>query len=908
MKSSSFFQLVNEKFTNEFLIQLQMSLEMDPKRIMDWFVPATPNIVPAGAIVLPTGLYALDSTGSPGIFLFPDDIQYINQQPNLSNIEDKLLPEKGTVRYSFCPTLETTVIPMDLHDSEKLRVHGIEVKKTDYFLQHPMCQESLSGYRATVKLDFMIWHANKWTRRFQINGAVLLDPKFKYLLMNPDTPVCFLGMDFMIKHPHLLFEPGYDSRHELEFRLAEGPFVDRSYEVSTNAWKEVIIHVDGHHNVETGNIGCGVFFKSRSIFNFFGGVSKCDAFGNKLEGLWIERGILVAIVKALQIFEALSVESDSMSKIVIIKTSSSEIEGMLTPIKWFATRIQPPYGDQRVQALENIFPPTVRDVAMYYYHMFVQRQPRFKIKIQHVAAREKSGGILAARLLATAGAEMDEFCMAVGGKEVKSGRFWDCHNTMRSPPPDTIPLETHPSLGSNSIYVSFGIGGYFLILREKASAAMQAADKAGLELSIEDATNKPENTLEQIRTAMPEKFANSVIHERGPRNYSSLTTETRAPDDSGKRKAKIVVSKRSQKSKNYNRTAPQRLSEFDNDWSLGMNDVVSDSAKMSQSGLEVTKLVQINFVRYPPYPARRVPNYQDQERIERTASFRNKRINELQASENLGVSHSGILEVLEMWKIKSEVSNATGENSMCGMGCECRIEDKCACQVGCRCEVEFISETKARPESEEAVREDKTKKTYIHNGGGSRRYIEASRPHTTEVKASNPESHTMGKPGSSDSEILTDEGWPWGPIPKRTDKGKAGAGAKVGTNERSADMVRYNSSKAVEPPMEHGVRLKGYARRRGIPQLYESQFEEPIHCELPNCPSVITPTQTPGVSEEQSCLEACSFSRGRELLKRTPAAQTQKYSERQKHRKGIRRESCLPQYSNEKDEAWFKEF
>lgn len=890
---------------------------MDPKRIMDWFVPATPNIAPVGAIVLPTGLLVLNSTGFPGIFLFPDDIQYINQQPcNLSNIEDKLLPVKRTVCYSFCPTLETTVIPMDLHDSEKMRVHGIEVKKTNYFLQHPMSQESLSGYRATVKLDFMIWHVKKWTRRFQINGAVLLDPKFKYLLMNPDTPICFLGMDFMIKHPHLLFEPGYDSRHELEFRLAEEPFMDRSYEVSTNAWKEVIIHVDGHHNVETGNIGCGVFFKSGSIFNFFGGVSKCDAFGNELEGLWIERGILVAIVKALQIFEALSVEGDSAPKTVIIKTSSPEIEGMLTPIKWFATRIQPPYGDQRVQALENIFPPTVRDVVMYYYHTFVQRQPGFKIKIQHVTAREKSGGILAARLLATAGAEMDEFCMTIGGNGLKSGRFWDCHNTMRSPPLDTISLETHPSLGNNSIYVSFGIGGYFLILREKASAATQAADKAGLELPTEDATNKLENALQQIRITMPERFANSVIHERKPRNSPSLTTGTRSPNDSRKRKAKIVVSKRSQKSKNYNRTAPQRLSEFDNDWSLGMNDVASDSTKMSQSGLGVAKL-QINFVRYPPYPTRRVPNSQDQERIERMAGVQNKRINELQASENLRVSHSGVLGVLEMWKIQPEVSNATGENGMCGMGCECRIEDECGCQVGCRCEVEFTTETKARPESEgveEAVREDKTKKIYIHkfsNGGGSRRYTEANRPHITEVKSSNPESHAMGKPGPSGLVIPTDQGWPWEPIPERIDKGKAEAGSEVSTNERPADMIRYNSSKAVEPPIEHEVRLKGYVRRRGIPQLYESQFEESIHCELPNCPSVIIPTQTPRVSEEQNCLEAYRFPRGRELLKRTPAAgraQTQKYSERQKHRKGIRRESCLLQYSNEKDEAWSKEF
>lgn len=75
-----------------------------------------------------------------------------------------------------------------------------------------------------------------------------------------------------------------------------------------------------------------------------------------------------------------------------------------------------------MQVLENIFPLSVRDVVMYYYHKFVKRQPVFKIKIQHVVTREKSGA-LAARLLATAGAEMDEFCMTIDGSKLKSGRL-----------------------------------------------------------------------------------------------------------------------------------------------------------------------------------------------------------------------------------------------------------------------------------------------------------------------------------------------------------------------------------------------------------------------------------------------------------------------------------------------------
>lgn len=170
---------------------------------------------------------------------------------------------------------------------------------------------------------------------------------------------------------------------------------------------------------------------------------------------------------------------------------------MLAAIKWFAARIRSPYVDQHVQVLENIFPPTVRDVVMHYYHMFVQRQPGFKIKIQHAAAHVKSGGVLAARLLATAGTEMEEFCVTVGGNELKSGFLWGYHNMMGPSPPDTIPLESYSGLKGNIIYVSFGICGYFLISREKASAATQAADKAGLGLFTEVGANKPGNTPEQ---------------------------------------------------------------------------------------------------------------------------------------------------------------------------------------------------------------------------------------------------------------------------------------------------------------------------------------------------------------------------------------------------------------------------
>lgn len=870
---------------------------------MSWFAPATSGVPPEESIVLPAKFLSLNETGSPGIFLFRSDIQHINQPPyDLANIRGKLFPENRTVHYSFCPALETTVVPMDFRDSNK---YGIEVGDINYVLQHPMGRKRFPGYCATVKLDFMIWHAQRWARRFQIDGAILLDPRFKHLLVNPDAPVCFLGMDFMIKHPHLLFELEYNSHHDLEFRLAEGPFADRSHGLSTNAWKEVIVHVDGYHNLETGNIGCGVFFRSGSILNFFNGVSKCDAFGNKLEGLWRERGILVAIVKALQIFEGLSVESDSVPKTVIIKTSSSEIEGMLAPIKWFATRIRPPYEDQRVQILENIFPPTVRDVVMYYYHKFVRRQPEFKIKIQHVTAREKSGGALAARLLATAGAEMDEFCMTIGDSELKSRPLWGYHDMIGPPSLDTIPLERYSGLRGNSIYVSFGIDGNFIILREKASAAMQAADKAGQESFTEGVVNKPE--VEQ-KTAISKRLADPGICEYGPYNSFSLTSATRVQMGSAERKPRIGVSEGLQNPKAYNDTAPQRISGFDNGW----NPNSRSGVEMGQIDLGARRALQISFVRYPPYPSKKIPDHQDQETIpkrrERMADIQEKSIDEFQERGDMRTSHCDIFKALEVLKISPKLIKATGVpggRGICRMDCECRIAGECACQVVCKCGTEFGLKTKANPESKgarigEAAGKDRAIKSCIHKFPdklGDLMGRKNSRPAGSGVL----DGELQPGVGPSSRKICES----WGPMHECADGDTGKEGSKDSTNEKLTNAIRsiYDDNKTVE----HKVRLKmhrGARRRRGIRHPDGLQSGGPIDRELASCHSAINPAQIPRVSEAHNSPKVNTFSRGQELLKWTPAAecvQVQRYSEGQKYMKETPRRSALLQYPIDKD-------
>lgn len=158
-----------------------------------------------------------------------------------------------------------------------------------------------------------------------------------------------------------------------------------------------------------------------------------------------------------------------------------------------------------------------------------------------------------------------------------------------------------------------GLTAIFLyILREKASAATQAADKAGLESSTQDGMNEPEDVHEQRVATRSKKFANPGIYKYGSHNSSSLAAATRELKDSTKRKPKTGMCERSQNSTAYNNMAPRMLSEFDNDWNLDSG----LSIKIDRIGLQAKKPVQINFVRYPPYPTKRATNCQGQERRE----------------------------------------------------------------------------------------------------------------------------------------------------------------------------------------------------------------------------------------------------------------------------------------------------
>lgn len=643
---------------------------MDLGNSRDRFDPATSEDASGGVIVLPTKFLAIGDTGCPGIFLFSGAIECINNPPyDLSSIKGTLFPKHNIVRYCFCPSLEITIIPTSLRDLVGSELDGTKVQNTKYFLQYFGDKHELSGYRVSVKFDFMVWHTKKWARRFHIDGAALIDPNFEHLLLNFDTPVCLLGMDFMIKHPHLLFEPRYDSWQEPTFELAEDPFVDRSYDVTTNAWNEVVAHIESHHNKETGNIGCGVFFKSGSIFNSFCGVSKRDMFGNKLGDLWEERGILAGIVKALHIVETLPTESNQRPTAVIIRTSSTNIEGMLAPIKWFATRIRPPYEDQSLQDLEAIFPPTIRDIIMYYYHNFVCRNPGFKIKFQYAPGPENSGGALAARLLATAGSEMGEFCMKLEGNGSQYKKLWGSIGTEWLKTPDITPLDNHTGVKNKPLYASIGSDGSFLIEQDKAHAATKAADTAGQSFSVEDAVSTPNNSAEKNVVTIQNKLAGPRMYEYQPPTVSDYSSSSdilnqviaEPSEDSTKQKSSTRLG-----TLERNKSVSLDLPEYEKDWSPPIADCGTDSDSNTKKTLHRQGKKVI---------------------LRQGEMLKRKGVSAVKTEAILGLKGNDF-KALETWKTKPEETRVIGHTvtkCRCGYDCECRLAGDCRWGVGFEC-------------------------------------------------------------------------------------------------------------------------------------------------------------------------------------------------------------------------------
>ncbi|KAH0605942.1 uncharacterized protein H6S33_004399 [Morchella sextelata] len=500
---------------------------------MDFFIqkvvsPSTSGDIGKTEVILPLKSLAFRGYKCLGMFLSPRDVENLDKLPYSSPFTKSQLPLNGTeIHFCFCPEIPTTIIPIEigglLGDIDRLKV-----KETKCSLQKQGCEKKyqklgaeLSGYSARVKFDFLLMHGKDEARKFHLDGALILD--LTHPLLSLPNPICLIGMDFMVKHPHLLFETRLDKRKELSFRLAKVLSQYRRYEIPVNNQNEVIVSVEDHHNENTENLGCGIFFKTGSVFNSFCGVSKSDILGTELNYYWKERGLLVGILKALQIVETFSTGRNLKPASVVIRTSNADIESILSPIKASSqNRPQSLWEEDFVESdrsLERDFPLAIRDVAMYYHDNFVKRNPGYKIKYQHVNKPDNLGGALSAKLLAIAGSEMEEFYIESGstGLECEGLRGYPKKRWPSSR--GAVPLISHPGTRDSSLYVSFGFDGYYFIQRERTHMVMDLADQAGSTL-IPDGKN-------QVISGQVLKEDKHVLS----RNPDSLITDPSSPTD-----------------------------------------------------------------------------------------------------------------------------------------------------------------------------------------------------------------------------------------------------------------------------------------------------------------------------------------------------------------------------------------
>lgn len=449
------------------------------------FSPATSMDAPAGIIVLQKDYLDLpqDSKyGIPGFFQLPvNDKSFESPSYKLVTKETTFLGH-DIIRCIVTPASDVTIVPMNLQDYEDGMVDELQIERTEFVLKS--FQENMScimsGYRTNVKLGLVVRSARDLAQRFQIDGAILLDPDLYIEPPDSSIPVCLLGMDFITKYPYLLYVPRCDPRGMVDFMIARDPFASRPYSVHEQFYKTVIVHVDGHHNEDTGNIGCGIFFKSGSVFNMFSGVSKYDKDGTKHMEKLKERGILMGIIKALHIVRAFPVGRDFRG--VIIRITNPSIARLMAVTQVTMRNV---FADSNKSNEDKpdpmgggyYYPTANRDLMLYFCHTFLQTELGFKITFEESG---DCGGAAAASLLAIAGSQMEEFCVGKGEKNLTNPLFSEVQVKEMNNASQNITLLGKDIVLEETLYISLGADGYFHIQQEKAHTKMEAADTAGL--------------------------------------------------------------------------------------------------------------------------------------------------------------------------------------------------------------------------------------------------------------------------------------------------------------------------------------------------------------------------------------------------------------------------------------------
>ncbi|KAH8148825.1 uncharacterized protein LAJ45_07168 [Morchella importuna] len=641
---------------------------------MDFFIqkivsPSTSGDIDKTEVILPLKSLAFRGYKCLGMFLSPRDVENLDNLSYSSPFTKSQLPLNGTeIRFCFCPEIPTTIIPIEIGGLLG-EIDRLNVKETKCSLQKQGCEKKyqklggeLSGYSAKVNFGFVLRHGKDEARKYHLDGALILD--LTHTLLSLPNPICLIGMDFMVKHPHLLFETRLDKRKELSFRLAKVLSRHRNHEIPVNNQNEVIVSVEDHHNENTENIGCGIFFKTGSVFNSFCGVSKSDMLGTELNYYRKERGLLVGILKALQIVETFSAGSNLKPASVVIRTSNADIESILSPVK-ASSQNRPQClweGDFTVsdRSPQREFPLAIRDVALYYHDNFVKRNPGFKIKHQHVNKPDNLGGALSAKLLAIAGSEMEEFYIESGsiGLDCEGLRGYPKKRWPSSQ--NAVPLISHPGIRDSSIYLSFGFDGFYYIQRERTHMVMDLADQAGSRLHV-----IPDGKSQVISGQDLKKD----IHDLS-RNPGSLLTDTISPID---------------------------LSGFESDWYTRTKVSAAEwDCEMGQRPSKIN-MEQSQKRANKDHPMRgKSPDCLKKEWIE---SIRREYRNAKAYSKLGGEEVVDLSKVLELWKTgpNKMVEAVDSSKLLCHIDCGCRTEEgACLCRgasgsIQCECGLPLTS-------------------------------------------------------------------------------------------------------------------------------------------------------------------------------------------------------------------------
>lgn len=480
------------------------------------FIPTSSKDPSTGTLVIRKDYLTLPKNskcGIPGIFQIPIDEKGLCSPSYDLVTKGVSFAGHDIVRCIVTPVSDITVIPCDL-SAFSTEESGFQIEKTNFFLQSSEDNKftRMTGESTRVNLGLVLRSARDLTQRFQIDGAVLLNPGLSIQLLPEGIPVCQLGMDFITKYPYLFYVPRSYPSGTIDFMIAKDPFASRPYSVNEQFYKTVIVHVDGYYDKDTGKIGYGVFFKSGSVLNMLSGVSMYDKSGEKYTSKLRERGILMAIIKTLHAVSAFPIGRDFRG--VVIKSTDPSIARLMAvtqvTMKNIFTNSKRINDDFDPMEGGYYYPNANRDLMLYFCRTFLRKELGFKIVFED---SKVCGEAQAANMLAITASQMEEFSVTKRLDNPINNSVWSSTQALsremnKATCSGITSLSNNVSLEENPLYISLGLDGYFSIEQSKVHAIMKAADLAGMD-SQEKVEKSTDQSLNKKHTPSPKPAADT---------------------------------------------------------------------------------------------------------------------------------------------------------------------------------------------------------------------------------------------------------------------------------------------------------------------------------------------------------------------------------------------------------------